>query len=75
MDRNSADPAARDLKTKVLAERSWRSPLAFQRSQKSKTRVREEKGERKLLEEALVSIVCSLQMGDKQVVSRVSGVT
>ncbi|XP_040114764.1 prolyl 4-hydroxylase subunit alpha-3 isoform X2 [Oryx dammah] len=38
MDRNSADPAARDLKTKVLAERSWRSPLAFQRSRKSKTR-------------------------------------
>ena len=43
--------------------------MAFQRSQKSKTRVREEKGERKLLEEALVSIACSLQMGDKQVVS------
>ncbi|KAM9080742.1 prolyl 4-hydroxylase subunit alpha-3 isoform 1-T1 [Megaptera novaeangliae] len=45
MDRNSADLAARALKTKMLAERSWRSPLAFQRSQKPKAMVREEKGE------------------------------
>ncbi|KAJ8798282.1 hypothetical protein J1605_001407 [Eschrichtius robustus] len=45
MDRNSADLAVRALKTKMLAERSWRSPLAFQRSQKPKAMVREEKGE------------------------------
>eukprot|EP00069_Balaena_mysticetus_P011264 bmy_01331T0 len=45
MDRNSADLAVQALKTKMLAERSWRSPLAFQRSQKPKAMVREEKGE------------------------------
>ncbi|XP_037697234.1 prolyl 4-hydroxylase subunit alpha-3 isoform X2 [Choloepus didactylus] len=42
-DRNSAGPAARARKTKLIAERSSWSPVAFQRSQKSKTRVGREK--------------------------------
>ncbi|XP_045750386.1 prolyl 4-hydroxylase subunit alpha-3 isoform X7 [Mirounga angustirostris] len=45
MDRSSADPAAQALKTKMLAERSWWSPVTFQRSQKPKARLGEEKGE------------------------------
>lgn len=60
MDRNSAGHAAQALKTKMLAERSWWSPVAFQRSQKQKAKLGEEKGE--LPEEGLVSIACSLQM-------------
>lgn len=66
MDRNSADHAAQALKTKMLAERSWWSPVAFQRSQKQKAKLGEEKGE--LPEEGLVSIACSLQMGAKEVI-------
>lgn len=45
MDRNSADPAARALKTKLLAERTSVEFLGFQRSQKPEVRVGEEKGE------------------------------
>ncbi|XP_032022820.1 prolyl 4-hydroxylase subunit alpha-3 isoform X2 [Hylobates moloch] len=45
MDRNSADPAAPALKTELLAERSWWSPVAFQRSQEPKAGVGEEKAE------------------------------
>ncbi|XP_044927310.1 prolyl 4-hydroxylase subunit alpha-3 isoform X7 [Mustela putorius furo] len=45
MDRNSADPAAQALKTKMLAERSWWSPVTFQKSQKPKACLGEEKGE------------------------------
>ncbi|XP_045672253.1 prolyl 4-hydroxylase subunit alpha-3 isoform X3 [Ursus americanus] len=48
MDRNFADPAPQARKTKIvgmLAERSWWSPAAFQRSQKPKARLGEEKGE------------------------------
>ena len=66
MDRNSAGHAAQALKTKMLAERSWWSPVAFQRSQKQKAKLGEEKGE--LPEEGLVSIACSLQMGAKEVI-------
>lgn len=66
MDRNSAGHAAQALKTKMLAERSWWSPVAFQRSQKQKAKLGEEKGE--LPEEGLVSVACSLQMGAKEVV-------
>lgn len=45
MDRNSADPAAPALKTELLSERSWWSPVAFQRSQEPKAGVGEEKAE------------------------------
>lgn len=69
MDRNSADLAAQALKTKMLAERSWKSPLAFQRSQKPKAMVREEKGEQSFWRRVFVSIAYSLQMEDKEVVS------
>ncbi|XP_009245108.1 prolyl 4-hydroxylase subunit alpha-3 isoform X4 [Pongo abelii] len=45
MDRNSADPAAPALKTELLAERSWWSPVAFQRSREPKAGVGEKKAE------------------------------
>ncbi|XP_031508994.1 prolyl 4-hydroxylase subunit alpha-3 isoform X3 [Papio anubis] len=45
MDRNSADPAAPALKTELLSERSWWSPVAFQRSREPKAGVGEEKAE------------------------------